>query len=314
MIALDHLSVHQLRVLLMLLEERSVSRAARRLGVTQPAVSHSLRALRAHLDDPLLVAGARGMVLTARAEALTGPLRRTVRELETLLGGGAAFDPAQTRRAFVLAMWDAPTLTLLPGLLARVRDEAPGIDLDVRPVPLGGGAAGLEDGTLDLAIEVRPADVPGLRQRSLGTDAFACVVRADHPDVGDTLDLDTWLRLPHALISPQGEGSSVVDRRLAERGLSRRTSLKIRYFLAAPLVVAQSDLVLTAPRSLAERFATMAPLRVLEPPIPLPPFTSYLVWHARAELDPAHRWLREAVAGVMRAEGGLGRGAGGTGS
>lgn len=298
---LDSLSLHQLRVLLVLLEERSVSGAARRLGVTQPAVSHSLRALREALDDALLVPGGRGMVPTPRALAMVGPLRRTVRELETVLGAGEGFDPATTRRTFVLAMWDGLTLTLLPALLARFRDAAPGVDLDVRPVPPGGSGAALEDGSIDLSTEVRPREAPGLKQRALQDDAFVCLVRADHPDVGETLDLETYLRLPHALLSPQGEGTGVVDRLLAAQGRSRRVALRIRYFLAAPLIVARSDLVLTAPRSLAEALAGLAPLRVLPPPLEVPRFTTSIVWHERSDHDPAHRWLREEVLAAGRA-------------
>jgi DNA-binding transcriptional LysR family regulator len=293
---LDHLSVHQLRVLLLLLEEGSVSGAARRLGVTQPAMSHSLRALRDSLGDPLLVAGARGMTLTPRGAALAGPLRRTLRELERVLAGGGAFELATERRTFVIATGDGVTVTLLPGVLARLRDEAPGLDLDVRPVPREGSGPGLEDGVFDLAVEVRPRDQPGLKQRVIGEDEFVCLVRADHPGVGDTLDLETYLRLPHALISPQGEGTGIVDRTLAELGRTRRIALRIRYFLAAPLLVAQSDLILTAPRSIAEALLPLAPLRLFPPPLPLPRFPHALVWHERADLDPAHRWLRDAFS------------------
>lgn len=297
---LDHLSMHQLKVLLTLLEEGSVSGAARRLGVTQPAVSHSLRALRDSLGDPLLVAGARGMTLTPRAAALAGPLRRTLRELEQALAGGTGFEPGTARRTFVIATWDGVTITLLPGVLARIGAEAPGLELDVRPVPREGSGPGLEDGVFDLAVEVRPRDLPGLKQRVLYEDEFVCLVRADHPEVGETLDLDTFVRLPHALISPQGEGTGVVDRMLGERGLSRRIALRIRYFLAAPLIVARSDLIVTAPRTIAEALLPLAPLRMLAPPLPLPGFTVVLVWHERAELDPAHRWLRETFIATRR--------------
>ena len=177
---LDRLSVHQLRVLLILLEEGNVSGAARRLGVTQPALSHSLRALRDNLGDPLLVMGARGMALTPRAAALAGPLRRALRELEQALSGGASFEPATTRRTFVLATWDGVTITLLPRVLARIRAEAPGLELDVRPVPREGSASGLADGGLALAIEVTPRDKPGLQQRKPYEDEFVCLFRAGH--------------------------------------------------------------------------------------------------------------------------------------
>lgn len=292
---LSSLSLHQLKVLLTLLEERSVSAAARRLGVTQPAVSHVLKNLREQLGDPLLVAGARGMAPTPRALALSTPLRRTLRELETLLRGGGELDLAAVRRVFVIATWDGISTTLAPGLLARGAREAPGLDFDIRPVPREGSPAGLEDGSIDLSIEVSPRDVPGLRTRALYDDEFVCLVRADHPDVGDTLDLETYLKLPHVLMSPQGDGNGVVDRRLAELGRARRVVLRIRYFLAAPLVVARSDLIVTAPRALAAGLLGVTSLRMLPPPLELPRFTTHMVWHERTESDPAHRWLRDAV-------------------
>jgi len=289
------LTLRQLRVLLVLLDERSVTRAARRLGVTQPALSHALRALREATGDPLLVPGSGGLVATARAEALAPALRRTLRELDSALSPGDA-DPTRWTRTLVLGSWDAVTLTVLPAVLERIGREAPGLNLEVVPVPAAGAAASLTDGRMDLAIEVRPAEAPGLRARTIAEDRFACVVRRDHPGVGDELDLDTFLRLPHALISPQGGGRSVVDAVLEPMGLERRIALRIGYFLAAPLVVARSDLVLTAPRTLCERLVELAPLRLLEPPLELPGFHTRMVWHERLDADPVHRWFRERVA------------------
>lgn len=235
------------------------------------------------------------MAPTPRALALSTPLRRTLRELETLLRGGGELDLAAVRRVFVIATWDGISTTLAPGLLARGAREAPGLDFDIRPVPREGSPAGLEDGSIDLSIEVSPRDVPGLRTRALYDDEFVCLVRADHPDVGDTLDLETYLKLPHVLMSPQGDGNGVVDRRLAELGRARRVVLRIRYFLAAPLVVARSDLIVTAPRALAAGLLGVTSLRMLPPPLELPRFTTHMVWHERTESDPAHRWLRDAV-------------------
>lgn len=292
---LPDLTLHQLRLLAVVIEERSVSRAARRLGVSQPAVSHALRGLREALGDPLLVAGAGGLVATPRALALEARLGGALRELGTLLAQPAAFDPSTARRDFRLASWDAAVMSLIPSLTRDLSRDAPGVGLDVRPVPAGGAAPALTSGELDLAIEVRPLDAPGIKVRRLAEDQFVCVVRAGHPRVGDALDLETWLSLPHALISPQGEGVGIVDRELAKIGRSREVRLRIRYFLAAPLVVAGSDLVLTAPRSVAVVMARTAPLRLLPPPIPLPGFTLSLVWHERDDHDPGHRWLRQRV-------------------
>jgi DNA-binding transcriptional ArsR family regulator len=163
MAALDALSLHQLRVLLTLLEERSVSGAARRLGVSQPAVSHALRGLRDALDDAILVPGGRCMVPTPRALALVGPLRRALRELELLLGSSAAFDPATARRTFVIASWDGLALALLPRVLDSFRDNAPCVDLDV-PVQLQVG----QSLVYDLARPLRSVGKP------LSLDAVAC--------------------------------------------------------------------------------------------------------------------------------------------
>lgn len=295
---LDTLTLRQLRVLLAVLEERSVTRAAKRLRVSQPALSHALRGLRDTLGDEILVPGQGGMVLTARAESLLPQLSRLLRELESALLGDGGTDPKRWKRRFNIASWDGFLLGVLPALLAKIGAEAPQIELDIRPVPPGGCAAELQDGRYDLAIEVRPAEAPGLKMRALAEDGFACLVRADHPGVGAHLDLETFVGLSHALISPQGEGISIVDRKLSELGLSRRVALRIRYFLAAPLVVAHSDLVLTAPREMCERMVAMAPLRVLEPPLELGKFRTSMVWHQRVDDDPAHRWLRAAVAGV----------------
>ncbi len=293
---LERLNLHHLRALDALLAERSVTRAAGRLGVTQSAVSHALRGLRETLDDALLVRGPGGMVPTPRAEALAAPLRRALGDLEAALDESPVFAPATSRRTFTLGMGDGFTLTILPPLLAHLRISAPGVDLNVVPVPGGRTASVLTHSDLDLTFGVMVPEGDGLRTRALFDDDFACLIRRDHPEVGEQMDLDTYCRLPHALMSPSGSGPGIVDRVLAESGRSRRVALRIRYFLAAPLVVAHSDLVLTGPRRQLVRLAEHAPLRVLDPPIALPTFTRRIFWHARLQRDPGHRWLREVVA------------------
>jgi DNA-binding transcriptional LysR family regulator len=134
-----------------------------------------------------------------------------------------------------------------------------------------------------------------LRCVRLFTESFACLVRRDHPEVGDSLSLETFTRLSHALISPRGSGPSFVDNALAELGLGRRIALRIPFFLAAPMIIARSDLILTAPRRVAMQFAESLPLRVIEPPLPLASFSVHLVWHERDDTEPAHTWLRKAI-------------------
>lgn len=300
--SLDGLNLNHLRALNALLSSRSVTRAAETLGVTQSAVSHALRGLRDALGDALLVRGSTGMILTARAEALKAPLSRALRDLEQALDREAmVFDPASSQRTFTLAMVDAFTITVLPEVLGIVRREAPGVDLDVRPSSrVGYTDQALERGEMDLALVAALPDVPGIRSRHLAPDGFACAVRKDHPEVGDVLDLETYCRLPHALMSPRGEGLGIVDQALAELGRRRRVHLRIRYFLAAPLVVATSDLIVTGSRRLLTRLAKHAPLRILEPPLELPSFRTHVIWHDRVQDDPGHRWLRNVLVRAMK--------------
>jgi DNA-binding transcriptional LysR family regulator len=292
---LGAINLNLLSALDALLAEGSVTRAASRTGVTQSAMSHSLRQLREMLGDALLVRGPAGMVPTPRAVALREPVRRGLVELSRALAGGT-FDPATAKRTLSITAGDFFTVLLLPPLLDILRREAPGLDLVVRPTDGSREADLLEAGEIDAAIVVAIADRATLRRLRLFTETFVCVVRKDHPEVGETLTLETFVRLPHALISPRGSGPTFVDEALLRQGLTRRIALRVPFFLAAPPIVATSDLVLTAPRRIAERFAAILPLRILEPPLSLAPFSVHLAWHERDDADPAHVWLRRAIS------------------
>src|SRR5262249_54859378 len=144
-------------------------------------------------------------------------------------------------------------------------------------------------------------DRASLRARRLFTETFVCLVREGHPEAQGALALDLFVRLPHVLVNPRGGVSSFVDESLARLGRSRRIALRIPFFLAAPLIVARSDLGLPAPRRIADEIMRSLPLRALPPPLELPPFSVYLIWHERDDADPAHAFLRGAL---VRALGG----------
>jgi DNA-binding transcriptional LysR family regulator len=277
-----------------LLDAGTVTGAAQRTGVTQSAMSHALRQLRELLGDPLLVRGAGGLVPTPRAEALRVPIRRALLDLQHALRDPPSFDPATAQRRFQLGTGDYFAHIVLPPLLQRSLDT-PGIDLDVLPFSAATDLPKLGTGELDLALGAFVPDAPGLCRAHLFTDGFVCLVRREHPVVRRRLTLRQYVQLPHVLISPTGTGSSPVDEQLAAQGLRRRIALRIRYFLAAPMVVATSDLVLTAPRRLGEVFARHFDLQLHEPPVALQPFTVVQLWHQRFDADPGHRWLRERV-------------------
>lgn len=289
----------QLFALDALLETRSVSAAARRMGVTQSAMSHTLARLREQFDDPLLVRAGRGLARTARAEAIAPRLRAAVRDLQDAVAMVPTFDPATTSRTFRVATTDLVELALLPALLPRVQREAPGVDLWLRG-PADAEAA-LQRDDLDLSLQPLGADTPaaGLRARSLFHERFVCVYRRGHPLAAAPLSPAVFARARHALVAPRGSRGGVVDTALTAAGLSRRTALILPSFLVVPHLVATSDLVVTLPSRLAHTFAALLPLCVVEHPLPLPGFTISMVWHERHEGDPGHQWLRARVVAAM---------------
>lgn len=298
--ALKDVNLNLLVALGALIEEANVTRAAERLGVTQSAMSHNLRQLREVLGDRLLVRGPRGMLLTPRAEALRGPLRRGLGELARVVTGQVGWTPASDARVFRIAAGDYVSVEVLPPLIERLTREAPGVDLDVRATDARAGAGALEAGELDVLVGLDPGEAPGLRRRALLSDGFACLARVGHPEIAGALDIEQYCRLPHVLISPRGDAGSIVDTALAKRGRRRRVALRVPYFLVAPLVVARSDMILTAPTRLARELAAHYPLQILEAPLALPRFTLHLIWHERFDDEPAHRWLREAMIAASR--------------
>jgi DNA-binding transcriptional LysR family regulator len=295
-------SIHdptQLVALDALLETRSVSAAAKRMGVSQSAMSHTLARLRLRFADPLLVRSGRGLVPTARAEAMAPRLRAAVRELEGAVDAVPVFDPATARRTFRLATTDLVELVLLPTLLSRLEHDAPGVDLWLSG-PLDGEGR-LQRGDLDLSLQLlrgTEADA-GLRARALFRERFVCVMRRDHPLAEGPLTLARFVSARHALVAPQGTPGGVVDRALEAQGLSRRTALTLASFLVVPHLVASSDLLVTLPERLARVFAGLLPLVVKEHPLDLSGFTVNLVWHERHDHDPGHRWLRQAVVAAV---------------
>lgn len=288
-----------LPVLDALLQTRNVSRAADKLGRTQPAVSHALARLRDQLGDPLLVRVGQKLALTPRAEALREPLHALLAQLAALTSPRRAFDPATSTRTFQLAATDYILAVVLPRLVADLRLRAPGVDLRVRPASTD-IYGDLGEGGVDLAFIVRLAEHAGIKVRKLFSDRFVCLVAAGHPDIGGAIDLPTFLRLPHAFIAPLGTPGGWVDRALAELGHRRRVAVTVPHFFVAPALVEDSDLVLTIPERIADMVLPGRRLRKLAPPLDLPTFDVHLAWHERVQHDPDNTWLRDQVLGAMR--------------
>ena len=281
-----------------LLDERSVTAAARRLGVTQSAVSHALARLREDFGDPLLVRTSAGMTPTQRALELREPIRRGLETLRDVAQRGPHFDPRRTTRTFTVATTDLLSIVLLPALHARLSAAAPRLDLRVTPIVADVEDA-LQSGPTDLVITgaFAPVEGPGLFRQRLFEERHVCLVRKGHPTIGDRVSLEEFCAQSHALVAPRG-GRGMVDRMLEERGLSRRVAVVLPHFLAAPFLIARSDLVLTVAESAAKAFTSLLPLRLVAPPFEVPRACYWQVWHQRSHDDAAHKWLRTKVAEV----------------
>ncbi len=290
------LDLNLLLVLRALLAERSVTRAAKRVGLSQPATSHAVARLREILGDPLFVRSGRDLALTPRAEALRVPLEDALGAVERALDAPRPFDPKTTKQSFTIATSDYALFVLLPSLLERLAHRAPGVDLRVRDLGTRTTTEWLSVDAVDFVIGViESAHRPGIEVESLFGDSFACLVRKDHPLVQRKLTLPIYASLPHAFVAPRGTLGGVVDDALEKRGHKRRVALLLPNFLVAPQVVARSDLVVTLGARIAKTFAHQLPLRVMPPPLSLPDFRVSLAWHERMAADPAHAWLRAQI-------------------
>ena len=299
----EDLDLNLLRALAAIAETASITRAAAKLGITQPAMSHMLERLRAALGDPLFVRTRDGMKPTERARDLLAPITQGLSQIDHALRRSTSFDAARARRSFSLTTDDYAQALLLPPLFARLATEAPGIDLAVLPPREAEAApAALDAGKIDFIVAGRSIEGQGVVKKLLWNDGFTCAVRADHPAAKRGLDLEAYANAAHVVIAPGGRPGSFVDALLAERGLTRRTALRVPSFLVAPLVIAENDLVLTVGRRLAARLAATHGLVLVDPPLPMPSFAVTLYWHARNQDDAAHRWMRQRLVDAAKAE------------
>ncbi len=285
-----------------LANERHVTRAAARIGLSQPAMSHALKRLRDVLGDELFIRTPRGLVPTTRAETLAPIVARALVEVGSALAPPRAFDPKTLRRTFVVGTTDYAEIAVLPPLLARLRDEAPHVVLRFRPVAPT-AEEDLEHKGYDLVVGPAMGTSPRLLAQKLFDDDFVTVTRRDHPVVKKRLSIEQFVALDHVQISIRGTPGGPVDDALHERGLRRRIALFVPHFLGATMIVAQSDLVLTVARRVAERIAPLVDLRMFTPPIAIAGFSIHQLWHERNHADPAHVWFRSTIAEAVRSLG-----------
>jgi DNA-binding transcriptional LysR family regulator len=280
-----------------LLVERSVTRAARRCGVTQSSMSYSLARLRERFDDPLLVRRGTSLAPTAMATALAPRLEKMLGEVGALLEVREAFDPATSTRRFRIAASDMFQLVALPALLDGTLRDAPGIDLVVQSESkfvLERLASGALDLAIDAAVSTPPA---GVAMREVLRQRYVCIVRK-RPRGGTRLGLASFCALPHLLVG-QDEDPGLVDRALETLGRTRRVAVRVPDYAAVGHVIASSELIATVPELVATTLARSLPLQVLALPFPLRDFGIALYWHERYANDPGTRWLREVLEAAV---------------
>lgn len=296
---MDRLNLNLLPIALALYDQRSVSAAAKALGMSQPAVSMALRKLREHFDDPLFVRTARGVAPTPRAHALVKASRPLMSRLEEDLATRQTFDAARSTRAFTFALFDIGEMVFLPRLIGRLRAEAPRCAIRSVSMPPRQIARGLESGEVDLAIGYFPDLVQNsFFQQRLFTARFACLMRAGHPLYSKRLSLKAFLDIEHAAVHAEGRSHEVVEKLLARKRIRRKIALHLPHFLSVPMAVSRSDLMATVPLALALYCARLAPQQfaVARPPIDLGSFDVKQHWHRKFHHDPRNRWLRRQVA------------------
>ena len=279
-----------------LMEERSVSRAAERLAVSQSAMSHTLARLRKAIGDPLFVRTPRGVRPTPRAVALIVPVREALTRIEEALAPESELDLTTIKRTFTILTNSALEFLFFPVLAPRLQSTAPRINLESIHIRSRNVAQELEEAVADAAIVRAGAFPESLSSLVLFRSRQVCLVRRDHPTVGDSIGVQEYARLGHIEVNRWGAGgSSGVDRWLGERGITRRIAITTTGILTIPHLLAGSDLIATLGERVAHKLCEDYPLRVVEPPFGRAPYPLALVWHKRDDRDPLHRWFRALV-------------------
>lgn len=286
---LRRIDLNLLVILDALLTEQHVTRAAERLHLSQPAVSHALARLRDVLDDPLLVRQGGTLVPTARALELATPLAEALAQVQALLAPNQ-FDPASAKRRFRVAMSDYSAAIFLPSLVRTLRREAPGIDLQIVQTSREGMVDGILNGDLDLAAGVFP-DIPReLRTTALFDEHYTCLIDRDSLPDNATLDLPTYLARPHVLLEMRGSGTPEIERALRAIRQRRHVAISLPHWGVAPQLILGTDLILTVSARGVQN-VDHRQLLTLPPPFAIPSFAFELAWHARRGGDTGLQWL-----------------------
>lgn len=284
-----------------LMSERAVTRAAVRIGLSQPAMSHALSRLRSLFADDLFVRTVDGMEPTARAREIASLVTAAIEHIEEALNLGAKFDPAASAAIFTAGMAEYAEVALVGRLARGFAAAAPNATLRIVPATGPQALDQLERGEIDVAVAHLPHVPAHLEASALLRDPFVVVMRRGHPAAARPWSLEAYAALDHVLVSPRGATSGALDRILVDFGLKRRLVLLVGTYLAVPAALGGSDLVATVPQRTARQIALAAEVEIL--PLPLDFATSVsMVWHRRAAKDPAQTWFRAQLTAAAQSE------------
>ena len=291
-------SFHQLRVLHVLLAERSLTRAATMLGSSQPAISKVLVKLRLAFDDPLFVRVGSTMQPTPKAQQIAEPLRLLLAQAEALGRLPAPFDAASSNRQYRLLVSDVGVLRFLPPLMKALAVEGPQVQLVALPLDMRQFQAQLETGIADIALGAFPRATQGLRRQRLYSEGYLSVARADHPRLAQLGSRGGFLAERHIVVAAAytGHGAHVMaEQALTTEIPAERIALSVPSFVGAALAAARSQAIATLPARLARDFGRELGLAAFRPPLALPRIDVAQYWHERYHHDAAHQWLRRLV-------------------
>jgi DNA-binding transcriptional LysR family regulator len=285
-----------------LIAERNVTRAAGRIGLSQPAMSKALNRLRYLFGDPLFVRRDRAMEPTTRAIELSIPIRGALADISRTLAPPTAFDPTGVQATLKIATIDLYHTRLLPSLVQHLRRHAPGVDLQVRANDFSSLPEQLASGDIDIALAPLGTKTAELHAEPLWNDRLVTLVAESNP-LRDPVTIEAYAAAMHLVdaghvrVSPDGTGTSVVDAILTARGLRRRIALVLPSSAGVPFVVAATDLIATLPSRIAKGLAPVPNVRLVTPPLDIE-VSPHMFWHRRADTDPLHAWLRAAIRGI----------------
>jgi len=282
-----------LRVFHAVYTARNVRRSAELLGLSQPAVSHSLTRLRLHLKDQLFVRAPGGVAPTAKADHFARFVEAALRTIDVALVETERFDPKLSERRFVMHMSDLGEGEFLPGLLHHMQEAAPGVRIEAMQLASEDVLPAMEQGRIDLAVGYLP-QITGIEHQHLLNDRYAVVTRRGHPLAGQLHTARGWRRLRYILVKSHAEPARALHR----VGLESRIALTVPHFGVLPEILAQTDLAAIIPLLPANRFARVFALDIAEPDLGLAPLKVQLHWTWRMSNDPGHRWLRETMAAL----------------